>query len=108
SADFGRFGDVEVRTRRVGSTLGSNTPPRRSGGSRVWRRHAFMNESEDVVARLTRQLDRVAALREAAVDDPKLDAARLRLRAWQAVRLARTHADLLANPRMGLAATFFL
>ncbi len=67
-----------------------------------------MNESEDVVARLTRQLDRVAALREAAVDDPKLDAARLRLRAWQAVRLARTHADLLANPRMGLAASFFL
>lgn len=67
-----------------------------------------MNEPEDVVERLTRQLDRVAALREAAVDDPKLDAARLRLRAWQAVRLARTHADLLANPRMGLAATFFL
>jgi hypothetical protein len=30
------------------------------------------------------------------------------LRAWQAARLARTHADLLASPRMGLAATFFL
>ena len=67
-----------------------------------------MNDSEDVADRLTRQLDRAAALRAAAADNPKLDAARQRLRAWQAVRLARTHADLLASPRMGLAATFFL
>ncbi|MGO4870800.1 MAG: FFLEELY motif protein [Roseiarcus sp.] len=67
-----------------------------------------MNEPEDVIQRLTRHLDRVAALREAAINDPKLDAARQRLRAWQAVRLARTHADLLTNPRMGLAAAFFL
>ncbi len=67
-----------------------------------------MNDSEDVADRLTRRLDRAAALRAAAADNPKLDAARQRLRAWQAVRLARTHADLLASPRMGLAATFFL
>lgn len=67
-----------------------------------------MNEPEDVVERLTAQLDRAAALRAAARDNPKLEAARQRLRAWQAVRLARTHADLLASPRMGLAATFFL
>lgn len=67
-----------------------------------------MNDLEDVADRLTRQLDRAAALRAAAADNPKLDAARQRLRAWQAVRLARTHADLLASPRMGLAATFFL
>jgi hypothetical protein len=59
-----------------------------------------MNEPEDAVERLTRQLDRAAALRTAAGDDPKLDAARQRLRAWQAARLARTHADLFASPRM--------
>jgi hypothetical protein len=67
-----------------------------------------MNDPNDVIERLTRHLDHVAALRETAVNEPKLDAARQRLRAWQAVRLARTHADLLANPRMGLAASFFL
>jgi hypothetical protein len=79
-------------------------------GDGLWvnRRQAFMNDPEDITERLTRQLDRVAALREAAVNDSKLDAARQRLRAWQAVRLARTHAELLANPRMGLAASFFL
>lgn len=67
-----------------------------------------MNSPEDVVERLTLHLDRVAALRETADNEPKLEAARQRLRAWQAVRLARTHADLLANARMGLAASFFL
>ena len=67
-----------------------------------------MNETEDVVERLTRQYDHIAALREAAANDPKLDAARRRLRAWQAARLARTYADLLANSRMDLAAAFFL
>ena len=74
----------------------------------VWRGQAFMDEAEDVVERLTRQLDRTTTLREAAANDPELDAARRRLRAWQAARLARTHADLLANPRMDLAAAFFL
>ena len=67
-----------------------------------------MNEPEDAVELLTRQLDRAAALRAAAGDDPKLEAARHRLRAWQAARLARTHADLFASPRMRLAAAFFL
>ena len=67
-----------------------------------------MNEAEDVIERLTRQFDRVTTLREAAANDPALDAARRRLRAWQAARLARTHADLLANARMDLAAAFFL
>ncbi len=74
----------------------------------VNRRQAFVNDPEDIIERLTRHLDRVAALREAAVNESKLDAARQRLRAWQAVRLARTHADLMANPRMALAASFFL
>ena len=67
-----------------------------------------MDDPEGIIERLSRHLDRVAALRETAANEPKLDAARQRLRAWQAVRLARTHADLLANPRMGLAASFFL
>lgn len=67
-----------------------------------------MNEDDDGVGRLMRQYDRIAALREAAANDPKLGAARRRLRAWQAARLARTHADLLANSRMDLAAKFFL
>lgn len=31
-----------------------------------------------------------------------------KLKTWQAARLARTHADLLADPRYGPAATFFL
>lgn len=67
-----------------------------------------MSDSETIVERLTRDLDRVADLRQAAASDPRLESARQRLRAWQAVRLARTHAELLANPRMGLAASFFL
>jgi len=67
-----------------------------------------MNEAEDVVERLSSQFDRIATLREAAANDPELDATRRRLRAWQAARLARTLADLVANPRMDLAAAFFL
>ena len=67
-----------------------------------------MIDQQDVVERLTKQLDLAARLRESAKADPELEAARQRLRAWQAVRLARTHADLLASPSMGPAATFFL
>ena len=67
-----------------------------------------MSDSEDVVQRLRRQLDLAVQLRGSAKADPDVEAARERLRAWQAVRLARTHADLLASPNMGPAATFFL
>ncbi len=67
-----------------------------------------MSDPEQIVEHLTRDLSRAAALRAAAAADPALESARQRLRAWQAVRLARTHADLLASPSMGLAATFFL
>jgi len=66
------------------------------------------DDPEDAAERITRHLDRAAALRAAAADRPVLEDARQRLRAWQAVRLARTHADLLASPRTGLAAAFFL
>ena len=67
-----------------------------------------MSETEDVVERLHQQLDLAAELRGSAKADPEVEAARERLRGWQAVRLARTHADLLASPNMGPAATFFL
>ncbi len=67
-----------------------------------------MNDQQDAVERLTVQLDLAAHLRSTAGDEPALEAARQRLRAWQAVRLARTHADLLTSPRMGPAAAFFL
>jgi len=67
-----------------------------------------MNDQPDVIERLTRQLDFAARLHETVKADLALETARQRLRAWQAVRLARTHADLLASPSMGPAATFFL
>ncbi|MBP5997370.1 MAG: hypothetical protein KA535_05415 [Azonexus sp.] len=47
-------------------------------------------------------------LRLAAAADAQHGGRRQRLREWQAARLARTHADLLASPRYGRAATFFL
>jgi hypothetical protein len=67
-----------------------------------------LSDKEDVVQRLHHQLDLSAELQGSAKANPDVEAARERLRAWQAVRLARTHADLLASPRMGPAATFFL
>jgi len=66
------------------------------------------SDQQDVLERLTQQLDLAHRLRETAKADVELEAARQRLRAWQAVRLARTHADLLASPTMGPAAAFFL
>lgn len=47
-------------------------------------------------------------LRLAAAGDEVHGRRRLKLREWQAARLARTHADLLASPRYGQAAAFFL
>jgi hypothetical protein len=63
---------------------------------------------EAIAARLGKELARAALLRSSASGVPKLAAARQELRAWQAQRLARTHADLLASPRFGEAAKFFL
>jgi hypothetical protein len=67
-----------------------------------------LSDKDEVAQRLHHQLDLAAELRDSARAKPDVEAARERLRAWQAVRLARTHADLLASPRMGPAATFFL
>lgn len=47
-------------------------------------------------------------LRLEAAGDPVHGQRRQALREWQATRLARTHADLLASPRYGTAAAFFL
>jgi len=66
------------------------------------------NQQRAPTEQLLHQLDRAACLRAAAAQDSKLEANRQQLRAWQAARLARTHADLLASPRMGRAAAFFL
>jgi hypothetical protein len=62
----------------------------------------------DVAQRLRDGVARVRALREAARADPVLGQDRLLVRAWQADRLARTYPDLLASPRYGAAAAFFL
>lgn len=54
------------------------------------------------------QLDRSAALRARVIEDEAFRDRRARLRQWQAGRLARTHADLLASERYRQAAMFFL
>ena len=60
------------------------------------------------VADLKRFLAEARDLRLAAAADPVRGQRRDRLRAWQAARLAKTHADLLASPQFNIAATFFL
>ncbi len=60
------------------------------------------------VADLKRFLGEARDLRLAAAADPVRGRRRDCLRAWQAARLANTHADLLASPQFNIAATFFL
>ena len=52
-------------------------------------------------------LQRNAALRTVFADRPELQARLAELRAWQAERLLRTHADLSASPRYRRAVAFF-
>lgn len=59
-------------------------------------------------ARLARFLACVSQSRQAARSDPATAAAHLALKAWQALRLRSTYADLLAHPRYRQAALFFL
>lgn len=61
-----------------------------------------------VAARLARDLKMAAGLRCDAVADPVRASERDRLRAWQAERLGSTYPELLADPRYGPAAAFFL
>ncbi|MFT4096108.1 MAG: hypothetical protein QM651_03230 [Rhodoblastus sp.] len=62
---------------------------------------------EEAVARLIGELDRAAGARATAAH-PGLSDRRIAFRAWQAARLARTHADLLRSKRFSAAAQFFL
>ncbi len=62
----------------------------------------------DAAQRLREQLHGVRTLRAAARANPAIDASRLAVRTWQARRLERTYPDLLASPRYGPAAAFFL
>ena len=66
-----------------------------------------MSDPEAAV-RLQSAATRVADLRRAAAADPALAARTAALKTWQAARLARTHADLLSQPRYARAARFFL
>ncbi len=57
---------------------------------------------------LLAELDSSASLRARFAEDASLGERRAFLRSWQAVRLARTHQDLLESPRFHDAAEFFL
>lgn len=65
-------------------------------------------KKELLAKKLEEQLRTVAAERLAAKKEPALLAARTALKKYQAARLARTHADLLADSNTGDAALFFL
>jgi hypothetical protein len=71
-----------------------------------------MNELESAhdiaIARLVAELDAIAHVRRSVEGDRAASEGRNRLREWQAARLARTHADLLASPKFNAGATFFL
>jgi hypothetical protein len=64
--------------------------------------------ADELAQELHGTLDAVKGLREAARTDPRRAEDRLRLRAWQAERLAASYPDLLASDRHGPAAQFFL
>lgn len=65
-------------------------------------------EKEHWVELLRRHLGQAKALRAAAGTDSRSAEDRLRLRAWQAERLAATYRDLLESERYRDAARFFL
>jgi hypothetical protein len=67
-----------------------------------------MSEAQEILTRLAQQLTLARELRAAAIADSARAAARQRLRSWQSMRLQRTHADLLADPRFARAARFFV
>ncbi len=64
--------------------------------------------ADELAQELHDTLDAVKGLRGTARSDPRRADDRLRLRAWQAERLARTYPDLLASDRHSPAASFFL
>lgn len=64
----------------------------------------FMDHAE----RLQQAAREVAQLRASVASDAQARAWAHAIKSWQARRLARTHRDLLAEPRHGAAARFFL
>jgi hypothetical protein len=67
-----------------------------------------LDPKEIAVNRLEAQLARATEVRAATRRNDSAQEARMRLREWQAARLARTHADLLAHRQYSAAARFFL
>jgi len=71
-----------------------------------------MNDSnqhkEAIAARLREDIVAVVGMRRESVADPVFHDAVVRLKAWQAERLAGTYADLLASERYRPATEFFL
>jgi hypothetical protein len=67
-----------------------------------------MSNRDEIAERLTAQLAAAEESRSAYLDDSERAAWRTALREWQASRLARTHADLLASRRYARTAAFFL
>jgi hypothetical protein len=65
-------------------------------------------EKDEIIAKLRRDLERVAEERRSVRDDPGRLAARMAIRRFQSERMARTHADLLASAETRPAAEFFL
>jgi hypothetical protein len=65
-------------------------------------------DKEAIATRLKADNTEVLALRARAAGEPALAQRLPRLKAWQAGRLERTYADLLANDRYRPATTFFL
>lgn len=67
-----------------------------------------MTTKNEITKRIEAQLDAAAAARDDLAGELDAEAKREAFRAWQAARLARTHADLLENPRYAGTASFFL
>ena len=66
------------------------------------------DEKQVIALALREHLQKAKALRRQANGEAATARDRLRLREWQAARLARSYEDLLLSPRHGLAAKFFL
>jgi hypothetical protein len=69
---------------------------------------AFDDDKASCAAALRSHLHTAKTLRRQAKQAPDVARKRILLRQWQADRLARSYADLLASERFGLAARFFL
>jgi hypothetical protein len=65
-------------------------------------------DKSQLISRLRHDLNDAKTQRQSAKQHPQTHAARMALKQFQSTRLARTHADLLADPDTHAAAEFFL